>query len=247
MNITIDAGNTFIKVALFRESKLVSFLTMKDRKEVFELVGSLPGANLIVSSVNNEWTDEAAVKNNLPQNFRRILFLNSMTPVPLVNRYSTPATLGMDRLAAVAGAQTLFPGKACLVIDAGSCITYDYADAEKNYHGGSISPGMTIRFRSLHSFTARLPLLERDQITREVDLTGKDTRESILSGVINGIAAEMNGIIVEYLKNVADLHVLICGGDANFFETKIKQSIFVVPELVHWGLNRILEHNESEP
>jgi type III pantothenate kinase len=143
----------------------------------------------------------------------------------------------------VCGASYRYAEHACLVIDLGTCITYDYIDAEKNYRGGSISPGLHMRFKAMHTFTARLPLLE--PAPDEIALTGTDTKQAMQSGVINGITCEIEGIIKEYRKKFGKLHVIFCGGDATFFENKIKESIFVTPELVLVGLNWILEYNVS--
>jgi type III pantothenate kinase len=147
----------------------------------------------------------------------------------------------MDRLAATIGANFLFPDFNCLVIDAGTCITCDYVDHEHNYRGGSISPGLAMKFQALHTFTQKLPLVEQPQ--QDVGLTGRNTIDAIRSGVLCGTVAELNGIIEAYSKKSSELIVLLCGGDAAFFETKLKGHIFVIPELVLIGLNRILNYN----
>jgi type III pantothenate kinase len=147
----------------------------------------------------------------------------------------------MDRLAAVVGASFLFPDSDCLVIDAGTCITYDYVDREQNYQGGSIALGLEMKFKALHTFTQKLPLVQ--QTRAEVPLTGRNTVDAIRSGVLHGSVAELNGIIKAYTKIAPKLVVVLCGGDAAFFETNLKGRIFVVPELVLIGLNRILNYN----
>jgi type III pantothenate kinase len=141
----------------------------------------------------------------------------------------------------VIGANYLFPEADCLVIDAGTCITMDFVDRDKNYHGGSIAPGLEMKFRALHTFTQKLPLIQRTP--EAVPLAGRNTAEAIRSGVLHGTVAELNGIIDAYRRQSPQLQVVLCGGDAAFFETNLKAPIFVVPELVLIGLNRILNYN----
>jgi type III pantothenate kinase len=176
-------------------------------------------------------------------NVMNTLIIDQHTKLPFKNLYKTPETLGTDRIAAIAGAKILYPQAHCLAIDAGTCITFDFIDADNNYHGGSISPGIDLRFKALHNFTARLPLVDRKERT---DLMGANTEESMQSGVMRGIAAEIDGMIDSYRGRYPGLKVIICGGDSPFFETNLKQSIFVVPDLVLIGLNRILEYNAAE-
>ena len=154
--------------------------------------------------------------------------------------YTTPATLGVDRIAAICGAIEIFPQQNCLVVDAGTCINYEFLDAALNYHGGAISPGIQMRFDALHKFTARLPLIKEFNKT---ELVGNSTESCMTSGVVNGVVAEVNGIIEKYAQKFPDLGVILCGGDAYFFENNLKQPIFAAPDLVLHGLNRILQHN----
>jgi type III pantothenate kinase len=161
-------------------------------------------------------------------------------PLPVVNLYATPLTLGVDRLAGVCGAQQIFPLQHCLVIDAGTCITYDFLDKEGKYYGGGISPGLKMRFQAVHTFTAKLPLVTPKG---HVPLIGNSTESCIQSGVVNGVLAELDGIIDQYGKKFEGLRVILCGGDAMFFENQLKASIFASPELVLIGLNSILNYN----
>ncbi len=146
----------------------------------------------------------------------------------------------MDRLAGVCGAIELFKETDTLVIDAGTCITYDFVDKQKNYFGGSISPGLKMRFKAVHTFTAKLPLVDS---ANAVGLIGDSTESSIQSGVINGMIAEIEGIIMRYQDKYPGLRVILCGGDTAFFENKLKASIFAAPDLVLIGLNSILIYN----
>lgn len=179
------------------------------------------------------------VKKRLPKNIDCLLF-DGQTPLPFKLDYKTPATLGADRKAAVAGAMSMFPGKSVLVIDAGTCITYDYADAEGNYKGGAISPGLHMRLKALHNFTARLPLVEAGD---DVALIGTSTEECIRSGVLNGISAEAEGIIARYRITDPGVTVVTTGGDAGRLQQPNENNNLNVPNLVLAGLNSILEYN----
>jgi type III pantothenate kinase len=161
-------------------------------------------------------------------------------PVPLVKDYDTPETLGADRVAAAVGATVLFPDEELVVIDMGTCITYDYVDRREHFQGGLISPGMRMRFQAMHTFTLRLPLIEAIEVP---SLIGKSTRHAMQSGVMNGLIAEINGIVDAYRSQSPNCRVVLCGGDVPFFESLLKPPIFVVSELVLIGLNRILQYN----
>jgi type III pantothenate kinase len=154
----------------------------------------------------------------------------------------------LDRYAAVIGAAALFKNSNCLVIDAGTCITYDFIDKDKNYRGGSISPGLVMRYKAMHTFTVKLPLVDFD--AGFLEDYGNDTRTSMVSGVQNGIVYEVQGFIQSYLSVYPDLIIALCGGDAEFFGTQLKNSIFAhivkaVPDLVLIGLNEVIyQHND---
>jgi type III pantothenate kinase len=163
------------------------------------------------------------------------------TPIPLKNSYSTAETLGTDRLAAAVGANFFYEGKNVLAIGCGTAITYDFVTEAGEYVGGAISPGIGIRFKALNQFTAKLPLVEIDE---KFPILASTTRESILSGVLNGAIHEVDGYIDAIHQNFSDFEVILTGGDANFFVGKLKNAIFVVPNLVLIGLNRILYHND---
>ena len=146
----------------------------------------------------------------------------------------------MDRIASACGAFQLFPRENTLSIDAGTCITYEFTDADGNYRGGGISPGLNMRFKAVHTFTAKLPLISAKQ---NAPLVGNTTETSIQSGVINGLIAEIDGIIDRYQREFGAVRVILCGGDTRFFENQLKASIFASPELVLIGLNSILNYN----
>ncbi len=237
MIIAIDSGNTSIKAGIYEKDKLVRKHMFTSEGDLIRMCNSFPEAIIVISSVNQANSH----LQNLLDNKKRLFIVDNNTAVPINNLYKTPQTLGIDRLAAVTGANGLYPNQDCLVIDAGTCITYDAIEKNAKYYGGSISPGLKMRFQALNHFTARLPLIETPK--EKIPLIGTSTKEGIQSGVVNGLAFEIDGIIETYKKKYPELKVLMCGGDAIFFETKIKESIFVVPELVLYGLVRIYLHN----
>ena len=236
MNLVVDYGNTAAKVGIFEQQALQQRHTFTAPAQVQEFLEHTRADNIIISSVQIETSEITSwIKNG-----KSVFVLRPGLPLPVQNRYATPETLGADRVAVVCGAVQLFPGENTLIIDAGTCITYDFVDMDKNYFGGAIAPGLSMRFKAVHAFTSRLPLV---QPVDDAPLTGHTTETSIQSGVINGMVAEMDGIISRYRDKYKDLRVILCGGDTRFFENKMKASIFASPDLVLIGLNSILIHN----
>lgn len=235
MNLVIDSGNTTLKAGVFVQAELKSVHRDIPVGKLPVLIKTINPDHIIISSVS-------ALDLSVPENShsKKIIHLSPASPLPVKLLYETPETLGTDRIAGVAGAKLFYPEDNCLVIDTGTCITFNFISKDSCYFGGSISPGIRMRFKALNTFTARLPLVE---LENSVSLIGKDTNSSILSGVINGTLAEVTGMIENYRKEFPGLRIIITGGDATFFESKIKESIFVVPDLVLYGLNRILEYN----
>ena len=244
-NLVIDFGNTFVKIALFEKSKPIEIFILQNNetKKIKDILKKIKKnsaePNIIISSVISY---PKKIKLFLQKNFQFTEFTTA-TPIPLVNKYKTPATLGIDRLAAAVGATSIYPKKNILVIDAGTCITYDYINSKNEFVGGSISPGLNIRFKAINDYTANLPLLAPESIDY---LTGNNTKQSILSGILNGTVAEMDGFIEMYKKQYKDIIIVLTGGDYKFFEKKLKSSIFAVPNLVLTGLNEILEFNAKK-
>ena len=236
MNIAVDSGNTYSKIGWFDEDKLIRYQTRLIWPDlVKEIQNNIPD-QIIYSSVNKhveEFVEALGIK--VP-----VLDLSASTPVPIKKEYKTPQTLGADRVAAAVGAHWLFPETDLVVIDMGTCITYDLVDRTGAFQGGLITPGVKMRFAALHSFTKRLPLFEP---VISPDFVGKSTKEAMQSGVMNGVLAEIEGIIDRYRHISPSLSVIICGGDIPFFESSLKPAIFAVPELVLIGLNRILRYN----
>ena len=239
MNLIIDIGNTFTKLALFQGREMVAFSSFEgvEAKHIIQFCESnLFIKNAILSSVK-EYPSE--IDLYLSQQYKTVLFSHN-TFVPVINRYGTPESLGKDRLAGVVGAQKLIPGSDILVIDAGTAITYDFVTASGEYMGGSISPGITMRYKALHTFTNRLPLLDYYD---DAQLIGDDTSTSIHSGVLNGAVAEMEGIIQHYRDLYPGIKIILTGGDHNYFDKRLKIKTFAAPNLVLEGLNLILDFN----
>jgi type III pantothenate kinase len=236
LNLAIDIGNTQIKIGLFDKDGLVEVFAAKDSIE--EILSNRKIKHSIISKtgVNDEveyWLKEKKIKT---------MVLSSQLKLPLEILYKTPETLGADRIAGSVAASALFEGKNVLKIDFGTCITYDFVNNKHQYLGGAISPGLIMRFKALHNYTAKLPLVDPMQYLN-YELTGSDTATSILSGVVNGIKEEVAGIIKEYNLRFGNLQVVGTGGDAGFFVTLLKNEIFARPYLVLEGLNHILNYN----
>lgn len=234
MNLVVDIGNTVTKIGLFAGRKLRKYTEVQTEEELLGFLSRIKYNRVLVSSVRSEY--EPALKKVLGET---ILFLNRHTPLPIRNCYQTPDTLGYDRIAAAVGAALLYPKQNRLVIDAGTCITYEFIDQFDSYWGGGISPGTDMRLKALNNFTSKLPHVEK---TSRIPLTGRSTRACIVSGTLGGIIGEVNYMIDLYRKAYPDLAIILCGGDARFFEKKLKGPIFVYPKLVLTGLNGILEH-----
>lgn len=239
MNLIIDCGNTLTKIALFHGNEMIAFsrVTSFGIQEIEHFIVSNPGIkNAVISDVRDY---DENINVYLKQRFNTLVFSNS-TAVPITNSYSTPETLGKDRLAAVVGAHHLFPSSDVLVIDAGTAITYDIISADGVYSGGGIAPGIAMRYKALHTFTGRLPLLD---YYGDTPLVGNNTVMSIQSGVLNGAVAEMDGIITQYLNQSPLIKIIVTGGDYNYFDKRLKIKTFAAPNLVLEGLNLILNFN----
>ncbi|WP_224491614.1 type III pantothenate kinase [Robertkochia flava] len=241
MNLVTDVGNSFVKLAVFEGERLLHL--EKTTHENFlqgveKLFLEYPDIHQsIVSSVGRlDQKDLLALKV-----FSPVHELTSSSRVPFVNDYKTPATLGVDRMALVTAAYSGYPKQNCLVIDAGSCITYDLLKADGHYLGGAISPGLEMRFKALNHFTEKLPYVEGREYD---DLIGSSTETSIISGVVHGMVNEIDGIIAAYSKNFKDLTVILTGGDCLFLSKRLKSTIFAHSNFLLEGLNYILELNK---
>ena len=244
MNLVIDIGNSRIKAGVFAHGKLLQSIAFESfsLKSLQTFLKKYPAIkNAILCMVTDYPT---GLITFLKKNFH-LIELSEKTPLPFRNNYKTPKTLGKDRLAAVAGAQYLFPKKNLLVINAGTCITYDFIDSKGVYQGGSISPGPELRFKALHTFTGRLPLIETNP--KFIELVGRTTEQSILSGVQQGIQREIEGIIQAYKNKYTGLHLVLSGGWHNWLKKELKGKIISEAFLTLTGLNVILTFCQAQP
>jgi type III pantothenate kinase len=245
-NLVADIGNTFTKLAVFKDDELLftDHYAAPDAALLTELITRYQVSQAIVSSVKKqtpEWL--TLIEQRIP-----VSIFGAAMAKGITNHYLTPATLGIDRIAAVTGALHLYPGKSSLVIDGGTTITYDWIDAGGNFFGGSISPGLNTRYKALNYYTAGLPLVAADDsFNRHY---GNNTTTAIQSGVQNGLKYELTGFIESYRKSNEELNIILTGGDSIFFDTLLKNSIFapyikIEPHLVLKGLNAALQqHND---
>jgi type III pantothenate kinase len=243
MQLILDLGNTNQKIALFDAGNLLWVNAYKrvSVSIIRDIIKQNPAIrSCILSSVVKI---PSALQGHLENQFNLIV-LDEHTPLPILNHYLTPDTLGKDRLAAAVAGFYQFPGHPVLIINAGTALTYDVITKVGEYLGGSISPGMQMRFRALHTFTRQLPLLSYTEIN---SLTGSDTDTSVLSGVINGITSEIEGMIACYQKEYQGIKVILSGGDLNYFVNRLKISIFALPNIVIYGLQQILAFNDKKP
>lgn len=243
MLLAIDIGNTRIKCAVFEQHTIIQcFVFNKENadenfKKILKLYPKITYG--ITSSVGK--IEERVIKNLAKEITLEII--NHQTKVPFLNLYATPTTLGIDRIVLAVGATLKFPAQNRLVIDAGTCITYDFIDSKNNYLGGAISPGVSLRLKSLHTFTAKLPLLD---VAYPENFIGHSTQESILSGVIHGVFHEINGFIDQYSDKYEDLTIILTGGDAIFLAKNIKNTIFANSNFLLESLNELFIYAKNQ-
>ncbi|WPO80486.1 type III pantothenate kinase [Flavobacterium sp. KACC 22761] len=239
MILTVDVGNTRIKAAVFEgDTVLENFVFEKNdlEKKIKEILENFPNcSDLVVASVGNvEKQSFLTFENQL-----NIHFFTHEDVFPFHNKYATPKTLGIDRMILAAGATLQFPKKNRLVIDAGTCITYDFIDENDNYLGGAISPGLRLRYESLHQFTAKLPLLTFEEPENYV---GNSTQQAIHSGVVNGFVYEIDGFIDEYRAAFSNFIIILTGGDAEFLAKRLKNTIFANSNFLLESLNQTFQY-----
>lgn len=241
MNLVVDIGNTFVKFAVFDKNNIVfdehfkiDEFTTKVRK-VFEAFPKIETA--IYASVGATEKKYISVLSL----FCKVHVLSHQSKVPFKNSYATPQTLGIDRIALATAAYYHAPHKNTLVIDAGTCITYDMVNDFDEYLGGAISPGLEMRYKAMHQQTSALPMLT---LEAPIDLIGNTTRSSMHSGVVYGVCAELDGIIDRYATRFKDLTVILTGGDAHFLSKRLKNTIFADSKFLLKGLNYLLEYNK---
>ncbi|WP_310377465.1 type III pantothenate kinase [Flavobacterium sp.] len=239
MILVVDVGNTRIKGAVFEEDILLEqfvFLKTDLHKSIQNILEKYKKTSyLIVASVGD-------VDKLVFFNFSTIInvhFISHNDPFPFKNTYETPHTLGIDRLVNSAGATLLFPNQNRLVIDAGTCVTYDFIDENNNYLGGAISPGLRLRYEALHNYTAKLPLLT---LENPKNFIGKSTVESIHSGVVNGLTNEIDGFINHYKTHYSNFIIILTGGDAEFLAKRLKNTIFANSNFLLESMNQTFQY-----
>ena len=242
MLLAIDVGNTRIKSAVFEQDNMMEqfVFSNEDFLEKIEIIFKKYSkvAIIVVASVGNlEKEDFSAFENRA-----KIVFITRELNFPFTNQYDTPNTLGIDRLVLASGAAIQFPKKNRLIIDAGTCITYDFVDENDNYLGGAISPGIRLRYESLHNYTAKLPLLKREIPKNTI---GKSTEQSIHSGVINSVVFEIDGHIDSFISKNDNFIIIFTGGDADFLANKLKNTIFANSNFLLESLNQIYQYNQK--
>ncbi|WP_394750298.1 type III pantothenate kinase [Spongiimicrobium salis] len=241
MNLIIDAGNTMVKLAVFDKDTLLSKVKIAlsdfsgQLKLIFEEFPNIGHA--IVSSVGNLGKKDIQIVSL----FCKVHVLDHSSLVPFKNSYATPQTLGVDRIALATAAFYDNPNGNTLIVDAGTCVTYDMVNDYGEYLGGAISPGIHMRYRALHRQTSKLPKLAPEDI---IDIIGNSTETGIHSGVINGICNEIDGVINQYSARFIDLTVILTGGDAQFLSKRLKNTIFANSNFLLRGLNYLLEYNK---
>ena len=244
MNLAIDIGNTLAKAAVVENGQVDDLFKTEHLTPEYVsryIFGSYPDIvnGILVSTRGKEEELQAFLRRNL----RYFLVFDHRTPVPVVNRYGTPETLGCDRLAAAVGANALLPESNVLIVDFGTAITIDVVTAAGEFIGGNISPGASLRFRALHEFTGRLPLRK---LTENTEFLGRTSFSAIEGGVVNGIVYEIEGYIAGMAKRFDNYRIVFTGGDGNFFAKRFKNPIFATCDLVVYGLNKILEYNVQQ-
>ena len=244
MNLIIDIGNTSIKLAVFNQTNQIASILRADKKDIFEklqaLIQKFKPDYAMISQVGNPIPE---LNNFLNTHQITVWLLSTKLKLPFDIAYQSPDTIGADRLGLVAGAVLKQSHRDQLIIDAGTCVTYDFIDQNNIYRGGAISPGLNLRYKSLHNYTADLPLLHSTE--KQVDLIGANTVSSIQSGVIRGLAQEIEGFIVKYNLKFKPLTVYLTGGDEKLLDRYIKNKIFVSSKfLLLEGINFILNLNK---
>ncbi|MEN9908468.1 MAG: hypothetical protein RLZZ540_1617 [Bacteroidota bacterium] len=239
MILTVDVGNTRIKAAVFESDTVLDRFVFdkkaleKKIKNILEKFETI--AYLVVSSVADvEKQSFLAFEDEV-----KVHFVSNEDSFPFSNNYGTPKTLGIDRMVLAAGATLMYPNQNRLIIDAGTCVTYDFVDENNVYQGGAIAPGLRLRYESLHQFTAKLPLLT---VESPKGYVGKSTTESIHSGVVNGLVYEIDGFIDEYKAACTKIIIILTGGDADFLAKRLKNTIFANSNFLLESLNQTFQY-----
>ncbi|MDA9276340.1 type III pantothenate kinase [Flavobacteriaceae bacterium] len=242
MNLVIDIGNTAVKVYLFKNNEIIKREVLSENAliQYLKLIAIDDIRNIICSSVTKSYKDQLS---KIFKNSNYFDFSDNNLKIPFTNNYETKKSLGQDRIGLISSAVLKFQDQNSLVIDMGTCITYDFIDSQNIYHGGAISPGIRMRYSSFSNYTSNLPLLKFQDITK---IIGANTEESLHIGINNGIVGEINQYINSLKKSYSEFNVIITGGDSIFLLNKIKNAIFADQDFLASGLNYIIKLNEGE-
>lgn len=250
MNLIIDIGNTNCKLGIYsnKSQHFIRIMSITHTQNIIAYIESLLNEhpnikNVILSSVKGT---ENELKKFLERKADRFIDFSCHTPIPIKNCYNTKDTLGIDRLAAAVGANNIFPKTNVLIVDTGTAVTFDFVNTDNQFKGGTISPGLNIRFKSLNSYTGKLPLITdylNHPSASTIGIIADNTLDAVFWGCVNGLTYEIDSYIANYKALYSSLQLILTGGDCFFFEKRIKNSIFVAPNLILDGLNRILEYN----
>ncbi|HRQ30693.1 MAG TPA: type III pantothenate kinase [Saprospiraceae bacterium] len=241
-HLCIDIGNTRVKYGIFQSEELIDVTSTEIDKisdAIHELNESFNIGRMIVSSTRR---DIPHCLREFGKNLPLYLELSHETPLPISLDYDTPETLGRDRIAGAVGAMSIYPGQAVIIVDAGTCITYDFLDQNSVFKGGNIAPGMRMRLQAMNSFTEKLPLAPFEN---QNEILGKSTIKALQNGAIQGTKFEIESFIMHMKQKFGALQVIFTGGDANNFVDFFYSKIFVVQNLVLIGLNKIINHNAN--
>ena len=243
MTLALDLGNSFLKTAVFQGDVLIDQQTFdytSFKKDLATHLKKYPKIHHAIIS---------SVKNFLVSDFDSILqgikinYITHQSRFPFKNLYQTPQTLGIDRMVLAAGAVISYPNQNRLIIDAGTCITYDFVDSKNHYRGGAIAPGAQLRYQSLHAYTSKLPLLT---IQNPGDVVGNSTQQAIHSGVINGLCFEIQGFIDYYCSNYENFIIILTGGNADFLAKRLKNPIFANSNFLLQSLNQLFQYQQND-
>lgn len=240
VNLGIDWGNSRVKVGVFKNGRLDDIYNFSEHEatsEIERVVSEVNPNSAIICSVTRSSSD---AEKMLEEQVKKVVKLDEHTPLPIMNAYSSPGTLGADRIALAVAAHSMHPDKNNLIVSVGTCITYNFIQNTRTFRGGTISPGVNLRLKAMHEFTDGLPAVSMEG---ETLLLGYDTETGIRGGAICGVTAEIDGMVTEFAAQYPDFNALLTGGDAPLFEGRLKSKIFADPNLLLKGLNIILKHN----
>lgn len=248
-NLILDIGNTQTKLALFDSETLID-------KYVCPHIDGFVNQEAVLTWIDNKDINATIVSSTLDLSeawiksmqgiFSQLIVLSHQTPLPIQINYDTPETLGVDRIAAAVGANYHFPNQNVVVVDLGTCMTFEVVSQENVYEGGFILPGWNMQLKAMHHFTDKLPLWSNDlNKTGEFEI-GKSTESAMTEGVVHSISSTIDGLIDKIENKIGEATVILTGGDAESFETRLKSKIFVHPNLVLEGLNKILSYNVDQ-